>query len=131
MRLVRTHSLSAHTGLFAPGEPLPLWHRLRAVLEEVPERCATHNPRDPDGCGCPGCLVVREAVGAALRSAAEVLAERRENGKPLKPFLNFVPETDGEREVARHLERNRGRRDYFVVLNVELYRAMRARGWVA
>ena len=110
MKLVRSHTHWQHDSALAPGEPLSLHFTLRADLERMEESAAS------------------DTIRAALLRTNTLLSQSvRENGKPMRAYLNAIAETDEDRSILSLFARHRGRTDAAVLLNLAVHDELRRR----
>src|SRR3990172_992569 len=108
MKIVVARSRFWHESSFAQGEPLPLHYTLVTVLRALPERDPMHNPNAGPLCGCAGDCLQREVVKAFLHRAKMFIeTSKRENGTPMRAYLNIVPDSNGEKELGQFLKEDR------------------------
>ena len=110
MKLVRSHTHWQHDSALAPGEPLSLHFTLRADLERMEEGAAS------------------DAIRAALLRTNTLLSQSaRENGKPMRAYLNAVAETQEDQNILNLFARFRGRSDAAILLNLAVHDELRRR----
>ena len=110
MKLVRSHTHWQHDSALAPGEPLSLHFTLRADLERMEEGAAS------------------DAIRAALLRTNTLLSQSaRENGKPMRAYLNAIAETPEDQKILDLFARFRGRSDAAILLNLAVHEELRRR----